>query len=433
MATRFITAACMVGLSVFGASAQSGSWKGELNVGGTTLPVVFNFSAEGCTLDSPAQGAKGIPAKWTPDASGKVSIQIPVINGSFEGKLTGDSIPGKFTQHGYSIPLTLRRGEVKLNRPQTPKPPYPYTTEEVSFKNGDAVLSGTLTLPENYTKNTPVLVMVTGSGLQNRDEEAFGHKPFAVIADALARQGIATLRYDDRGFGESTGDVIGSTIDDFKNDAAAGIGLLRTRFKHVGVLGHSEGGTIAMMLAADKTVDFAISLAGMTVTGKELLLRQNRDALAGIGLSSDIVDIYCRHLSDGMDAVIAGKDPEPVNDTQLPAALNQNLSKALQQFATPYMRSFIRLSAKDNLAKTSVPLLALNGTKDTQVDYVNNLAAVKTLASSKPFTVKSYEGLNHFFQHAETGSVDEYGKIEETISPEVLSDIIAWIKALKTK
>ena len=134
-----------------------------------------------------------------------------------------------------------------------------------------------------------------------------------------------------------------------------------------------------------------------------------------------------------MDAVIAGKDPEPVNDTQLQAPLNQNLSKALQQFATPYMRSFIRLSAKDNLANTSVPLLALNGTKDTQVDYVNNLAAVKDLASGKPFTVKSYEGLNHFFQHAETGTVDEYGKIEETISPEVLSDIIAWIKALKTK
>ncbi len=428
MPNRLFMASCMATLTVFGMAAQSGSWKGELNVGGTTLPVVFNFSAEGCTLDSPAQGAKGIPAKWTPDASGIVSIQIPVINGSFEGKLTGDSIPGKFTQHGYSVPLTLRPGEVKLNRPQTPKPPYPYTSEEVSFKNGDAVLCGTLTLPENYTKNTPALVMVTGSGLQNRDEEAFGHKPFAVIADALARQGIATLRYDDRGFGESTGDVINSTIDDFKNDAAAGIGLLRKRFKHVGVLGHSEGGTIAMMLASDKAVDFAISLAGMTISGKELLLRQNRDALAGIGLSSDVVDIYCRHLSDGMDAVMAGKDPEPVNDTQLPAPLNQNLSKALQQFATPYMRSFIRLSAKDNLAKTSVPLLALNGTKDTQIDYVNNLAAVKALASSKPFTVKSYEGLNHFFQHAETGSVDEYGKIEETISPEVLSDIIAWIK-----
>lgn len=426
-------ASCMATLTVFGMAAQSGSWKGELKVGGTTLPVVFNFSAEGCTLDSPEQGAKGIPTKWTPDASGKVSVQIPVINGSFEGTLTGDSIPGTFMQRGYSIPLTLRPGEVKLNRPQTPKPPYPYTTEEVSFKNGDAVLRGTLTLPENYTKNTPALVMVTGSGLQNRDEEAFGHKPFAVIADALARQGIATLRYDDRGFGESTGDVVNSTIEDFKNDAAEGIRLLRNRFKHVGVLGHSEGGTIAMMLAADKSVDFAISLAGMTVSGKELLLRQNRDALAGIGLSSDVVDIYCKHLSAGMDAVIAGKVPEPVNDTQLPSALNQNLNKALQQFATPYMRSFIRLSAKDNLAKTSVPLLALNGTKDTQVDYVNNLAAVKALASSKPFTFKSYEGLNHFFQHAETGSVDEYGKIEETISPQVLSDIIAWIKALKTK
>lgn len=423
-------ASCMATLTVFGMAAQSGSWKGELKVGGTTLPIVFNFSTEGCTLDSPAQGAKGIPTKWTPDASGKVSVQIPVINGSFEGTLTGDSIPGTFMQRGYSIPLTLRPGEVKLNRPQTPKPPYPYTTEEVSFKNGDAVLRGTLTLPENYTKNTPALVMVTGSGLQNRDEEAFGHKPFAVIADALARHGIATLRYDDRGFGESTGDVVNSTIEDFKNDAAEGIRLLRNRFKHVGVLGHSEGGTIAMMLATDKSVDFAISLAGMTVSGKELLLRQNRDALAGIGLSSDVVDIYCKHLSACMDAVIAGKVPEPVNDTQLPAVLNQNLNKALQQFATPYMRSFIRLSAKDNLAKTSVPLLALNGAKDTQVDYVNNLAAVKALASGKPFTVKSYEGLNHFFQHAETGSADEYGKIEETISPEVLSDIIAWIKDL---
>lgn len=175
MPNRLFMASCMATLTVFGMAAQSGSWKGELKVGGTTLPIVFNFSAEGCTLDSPAQGAKGIPTQWTPDASGKVSVQIPVINGSFEGKLTGDSIPGKFTQHGYSVPLTLRPGEVKLNRPQTPKPPYPYATKEVSFKNGDAVLSGTLTLPENYTKNTPALVMVTGSGLQNRDEEAFGH------------------------------------------------------------------------------------------------------------------------------------------------------------------------------------------------------------------------------------------------------------------
>lgn len=422
---------CMATLTVFGMAAQSGSWKGELKVGGTTLPIVFNFSTEGCTLDSPAQGAKGIPAKWTPDASGKVSIKIPVINGSFEGKLTGDSIPGKFTQHGYSIPLTLRPGEVKLNRPQTPKPPYPYTTEEVSLKNGDAFLSGTLTLPENYTKNTPALVMVTGSGLQNRDEEAFGHKPFAVIADALARNGIASLRYDDRGFGESSGDVINSTVSDFKNDAAAGIKSLRKRFRRIGVLGHSEGGTIAMMLAGDKAVDFAISLAGMTVSGKKLLLHQNRDALARMGFNTELVDIYCKHLSDGMDSVIAGKVPEVVTDTKLPVVLIQNLNKAFQQLSTPYMRSFIQLSAKDNLAKTHIPLLALNGMKDTQVNYIENLDAVKSLIPRNPFTVKSYEGLNHFFQHSETGTADEYGKIEETISPEVLSDIIDWIKSLK--
>lgn len=422
---------CIIGTCVFGALAQSGSWKGELSVGGTKLPIVFNFKTEGCTLDSPAQGAKGISTEWTPDPSGKVAVRIPVINASFEGTLAGDSIPGRFTQHGYGLPLTLHPGEVILNRPQTPKPPYPYATEEVSFTNGDAVLQGTLTLPEDCNANTPVAIMVTGSGLQNRDEEAFGHKPFAVIADALARNGIASLRYDDRGFGESSGDVINSTVSDFKNDAVAGIKSLRKRFRRVGVLGHSEGGTIAMMLAGDKAVDFAISLAGMTVSGKKLLLRQNRDALARMGFNTELVDIYCKHLSDGMDSVIAGQVPEVVTDTKLPVALIQNLNKAFQQLSTPYMRSFIQLSAKDNLAKTHIPLLALNGMKDTQVNYIENLDAVKSLIPRNPFTVKSYEGLNHFFQHSETGTADEYGKIEETISPEVLSDIIDWIKSLK--
>lgn len=129
------------------------------------------------------------------------------------------------------------------------------------------------------------------------------------------------------------------------------------------------------------------------------MLRQNRDALSRIGFNTELVDIYCKYLSDGM--------------------------------STPYMRSFIQLSAKDNLAKTHVPLLALNGMKDTQVNYIENLDAVKYLIPHNPFTVKSYEGLNHFFQHSETGTTDEYGKIEETISPEVLSDIIGWIKSLK--
>lgn len=430
MSKKSIITAALMAIAVFGTAAQSGSWKGELKVGGSSLPIVFNFSADGCTMDSPTQGAKGIPTQWTPDPAGNVSIKIPMINGSFEGSLSGDSIPGKFSQHGYSFPLTLHPGEVKINRPQTPKPPYPYATEDASFTNGDATLRGTLTLPENCTKDTPVLIMITGSGLQNRDEEAFGHKPFAVIADALARNGIASLRYDDRGFGQSTGDIKNCTVSDLKNDAKAGIDLLRKRFKRVGVLGHSEGGTLAIMLAGDNNVDFAVSLAGMTIKGKDLLLKQNRDALRAMGMSESVIDNYCRHLATGMDSAMAGKDLEAVTDNNLPPKLLENINKAFEQFKTPYMRSFLNLYAHDSLAKSKVPVLALNGTKDHQVEYSANLAEVSTLSDGKPYTVKAYDGLNHFFQHAVTGKLDEYGQIEETISPEVLSDIIAWIKSL---
>lgn len=430
MFKKSIIAAGLTAIAALSASAQSGNWIGELKVGGSSLPIVFNFSADGCTMDSPAQGAKSIPTQWTPDPAGNVSIKIPMINGSFEGCLSGDSIPGKFSQHGYSFPLTLHPGEVNINRPQTPKPPYPYITEDVSFTNGDATLRGTLTLPENCTKDTPVLIMITGSGLQNRDEEAFGHKPFAVIADALARNGIASLRYDDRGFGQSTGDIKNCTVSDLKNDAKAGIDLLRKRFKRVGVLGHSEGGTLAIMLAGDNNVDFAVSLAGMTIKGKDLLLKQNRDALRAMGMSESVIDNYCRHLATGMDSAMAGKDLEAVTDNNLPPELLENLNKAFEQFKTPYMRSFLNLYAHDSLAKSKVPVLALNGTKDHQVEYSANLAEVSTLSDGKPYTVKAYDGLNHFFQHAITGKFDEYGQIEETISPEVLTDIIAWIKSL---
>lgn len=431
MLQKIIFTAFIAGISTTGISAQTGSWKGELKFGGTSLPLVFNFSADGCTMDSPAQGVKGLPTEWMPDASGKVTVRIPAINGTYEGQMEVDSITGKFTQHGYSFPLTLHPGEVKFRRPQTPKPPYPYTTEEVSFANGEATLRGTLTLPKDCTSSTPVLIMITGSGLQNRDEEVFGHKPFAVIADALARQGIASLRFDDRGFGESTGDVVNCTTYDLRDDAASGIELLRKRFKRVGALGHSEGGTIAMMLAGEGKADFAVSLAGMTVSGKELLLAQNRDALAGMGLDQTVTDNYCRHLAEGMDAAMSGKDISPVTDATLPASLAENLNKALMQFGTPYMREFLKLEEGAKLGSMNVPLLALNGTRDSQVDCDKNLGMVKASSKGKAFTVKAYEGLNHLFQHSQTGSQEEYGKIEETISPEVLGDIAKWINGLK--
>ncbi len=228
-----------------------GEWSGKLNVFGQKLTLVFHLDDENCTIDSPDQGIKRIPAKLERTEIG-IKVSVSSINASYEGTKMGESITGIFKQHGQSFPLTLKPGSMKRNRPQTPVAPFPYQTQEVSFNNGDAVLKGTLVLPQNHTEKTPVLLMVTGSGLQNRDEEVFEHKPFAVIADALARQGIATLRYDDRGFGESTGDLVNVTTEVLKNDALAGVELLRKQFKHVGILGHSEGGTIGLMLAATR-------------------------------------------------------------------------------------------------------------------------------------------------------------------------------------
>lgn len=266
------------------ALAQTGTWSGKLDVSGTTLSLVFHIGDSIATLDVPDQGAKQIPVSVKRSAFGSIELEVPSINASYKGLWTGKLITGTYTQNGMSFPLPLTPGAPVLRRPQTPVGPFAYVNADVSFSNGDAVLKGTLTMPENCSRENPVLLMVTGSGLQNRDEAVFGHKPFAVIADAFANAGIATLRYDDRGFGESTGDIVSCTTEDLKNDALAGIGLLRGKFDHVGVLGHSEGGTIALMLAAEGKADFVISLAGMVASGSETLLDQNRRALQMAGM-----------------------------------------------------------------------------------------------------------------------------------------------------
>ena len=412
-------------------NAQTGAWTGKLKVSGVELALIFNIGEESATLDVPDQGAKEIPVEVSRDAVGGITLNVPAINASFKGLWAGKMIAGTFTQHGMSFPMTLTPGAPVIRRPQTPVGSYPYATEEVSFTNGDAVLKGTLTLPEKCDRNTPVLIMVTGSGLQNRDEEMFGHKPFAVIADAFARAGIATLRYDDRGFGESTGDVVFCTTEDLKNDALSGIKLLKGRFDRVGVLGHSEGGTIALMLAGEKQVDFAISLAGMIVSGAETLLEQNRHALKAAGMPESEVDAYCRLLSDTFDAIKA-KSPLPsADDYNLSDGLKQNYQAALAQFRTPYMEYFLGLDLSKRLSGITCPVMALNGTKDTQVQCDRNMEALKAgLPSGGKNLVRAEEGLNHLFQHCVTGDFSEYKEIEETFSPEVLSEMAVWIKSL---
>ena len=408
--------------------AQTGTWSGKLDVQGTKLSLVFHLDDPNPTMDSPDQGAKGIPIQVTRTESGNITIKVPSIGATYEGQWMLKQIAGDFKQMGVSFPLTLTPGEEKLNRPQTPQGPFPYTTEEVSFTNGDAVLKGTLVLPEGYSRKTPVLIMVTGSGLQNRDEEIFEHKPFAVIADALARAGIATLRYDDRGFGESTGDIINCTTEDLKNDALAGINLLRERFDKVGVIGHSEGGTIALMLAAEKKADFIISLAGMVVSGKQTLLWQNRVALAAAGIPEKTVDVYCKALEEAYDAIIGGKPVPSASQYDLPAALAQNYAAAIVQLQTPYMKYFLALDARQLLSGINCPVLALNGTKDTQVEYESNLGALRSGLPANPKNcLEAVEGVNHLFQHCVTGSFAEYRDIEETFAPEALEKMVQWL------
>ena len=413
------------------ASAQTGTWSGNLDVDGMKLTLVFHFGGEP-TMDSPDQGARGIKIQVERNEMGKITINIPVIAATYEGFWLNGRIVGTFSQMRQVFPLTLIPGEISLNRPQTPKEPFPYTTEEVEFSNGDVTLRGTLVLPEACSRQTPVLLFVTGSGAQNRDEELFEHRPFAVIADALAREGIATLRYDDRGVGESTGVFKSSTTEDFKNDAISGVKYLRERFDKVGVIGHSEGGTIALMLSAANQVDFAVSLAGMVVSGAETLVWQNRIALAGAGYSQSTIDVYCKALGKMFDVIAHGGMMPLVDELDLPDVLKKYLLMVLNQLQSPYMKQFVSIDVRQSLGAIRCPVLALNGTKDNQVDYRSNLQALRDdLPEDSRNVIEPVDGVNHLFQHCETGSVQEYREIEETFAPEVLELMIRWLSLFK--
>ena len=406
---KIILSICLL-CSWAGAFAQKpieGDWMGKLNLGPQSLTIVLhvNCDAQGkaeCTLDSPDQGAKGIAVETDYCSSDSISVSLASLALSFQGKLKGDEIVGTFTQ-GQSFPLVLKRGEEKLNRPQNPVVPYPYKTEEVAFKNvaDGATLVGTLSYPIGYKKGkTPVVLMVTGSGQENRDEEIFDHKPFLVIADYLARHGVATLRYDDRGFGKSTGgDVEHATTLDFMRDAASGVDFLRTskQFGKVGVLGHSEGGSIAFMLGAKGKVDFVISMAGVGVKGDTALTAQANKILELTGQSMR----YSTHQYR-MNAIIK---------------------------RSPWLNFFIDYDPSEDISKTLCPVMAINGSRDIQVISSLNLAGIKAHLKPNPKNIiKEYPSLNHLFQHCKTGNVSEYRIIEETVSPEVLEDIVRFIK-----
>ena len=413
MKKALLFALLMSAVSVSYSQVISGTWKGLLTAANQKLEIVFHFQQEdgkpSCKMDVPAQSAVGIPANLQVLTEDSVSLSVSAINMTYNGKLIDGTIKGKFNQFGMSFPLELKSGDAsKPNRPQEPSVTYIYNTEEVTFSNvnANAKLSGTLTYPVGYNPNkkVPVVIMVTGSGSQNRDEEVFGHKPFLVIADYLAKCGIASLRYDDRGVGKSVGgDVMNATSKDFAEDADCGLQWLRDsgKFGKVGVLGHSEGGMIAFMLAADKKADFIVSMAGPGIKGDTLLAEQQNALLKLKGIPANV-------------------------------SVNTVRKEMSMQPQKPWLQYFVDYNPETDLKKITIPVMAINGSYDAQVISESNLGNIRRLLNDKnpKNLIKEYTGLNHLFQQCKPETAVDYYNIEETCSEEVMKDISNWINNL---
>ena len=436
----------------------AGQWNGVLTVQGINLRIVFhvNKTDDGyaATMDSPDQGAFGIPVTATAFDGSKLSLMIQNIGVLYEGEFKTDSVAGTFKQGALSVPMILKRtpAEVKpVNRPQEPKPPYPYRSEEVTFENKNAgvTLAGTLTMPETG-KSFKAVILITGSGPQDRNEEIMGHKPFLVIADYLTRRGIAVLRFDDRGTAQSTGNFATATTADFAADVESAIAYLKSREEinpqKIGLMGHSEGGIIAPMAATrSNDVAFIVMLAGTGIRGAELMLLQAElvhrasgmpeDRIAKtVGINAKVFDkilnteglVPAQEINAFMTALkddVAAVTPEGIS-------VDDYIRLFTAQVSSPWMQYFLRYDPAPALEKVKCPVLAINGDKDLQVPAEVNLKAIGEAlkkGGNNQLTIKEYPNLNHLFQECDTGSPAEYTVIEQTFSPEALKDLGDWI------
>jgi len=444
-----------------------GYWLGTLDAGATSLRLAFHISRAAedvftATMDSPDQGATGIPTGDVMVKGDSIRIEVPYVRGYYLGTFTSaTSIQGSWHQSGLSFALALEKQDSPfvLKRPQEPQPPFPYREEEVTFRQlkEGFTLAGTLTVPGGPGP-FPALVLVSGSGSQNRNEEIFGHKPFWVIADHLTRNGIAVIRYDDRGVGASGGSASGATTADLAIDARSAFEYLSKRDdidkSRLGVLGHSEGGLIAFMLASEyKDIAFIVSLAGPGVDGKTILLEQSDyiSRLSGVSESIrednrivmdkvyDLMASNDTHQSWG-DAVIAftstyysSKQRGQYSEEDIERA-KRNLLASIPESSYAWMKYFVLSDPTPYFASISCPVLALNGRKDCQVLAEQNINAIKKglqSAGNKQVTTMILPGLNHLFQTSQTGLPSEYNLIEETFSPNALELISGWIQGIK--
>ena len=440
-----------------------GSWQGVLNVGSQEFRLVFNLSLSeddsfSATLDSPDQGAMAIPLGEVSLAEDSIRIEAPVVKGFYLGKFTSDSsLNGEWYQSGRSFTLDLGKQAKAfvLNRPQEPQPPYPYKEEEISFSNTKQgfSLGGTLSLPEGEGP-FPAVLLVSGSGSQNRDEEIFGHKPFKLIADQLTRDGIAVLRYDDRGVASSGGNSTGASTGDYAEDARSAIDYLlkRSEIDHskIGIIGHSEGGMIAFILASSHDdIGFIITLSGPGVDGKTILLEQSEHIARLSGVSPSILEDNNIVMTEVYDIMIANesfqvweeevlnftskfyseKGTEVYNEGDIERGKN-NLLSSIPESAYVWMRYFVMFDPASLFGSINCPVLALNGEKDCQVLPEQNIDAIKSgfnSSGNEKVTTMMLPGLNHLFQNCETGLPNEYGIIEETFDQKTLDIMSDWI------
>jgi len=468
-----------ISLSLFflclASSAQSvtGDWYGLLTVPGAQLPLIMHITKTdagyAATLDSPDQKSMGIPMDNVSFADNKLVVGFTAAAMTYTGTFLPDSskINGTFKQGPGSFPLVLTREKPAVKaetkpedkvRPQDPKD-FPYVQEEVQFTNPKAgdQLSGTLTMPANR-KASKIVILISGSGPQDRNEEIpqFNHRPFLVWSDWLTRNGIAVLRYDDRGTAKSTGDFQAATTADFADDAEAAVNYIKSRADlkglSIGLLGHSEGGMIAPMVASrNNNVKFIVLLAGPGIPIAKLMVQQMED----ISRSAGAADSVTKGAVNGNAKIYALMN----SNKELPAAalkikldsllhdqfntyrkaelgtlpIDQMVTSSSATVLKPWFRYFLGFNPSDYLVKVKCPTLALNGTNDLQVKCEPNLDAIKialTKAGNKNFKMVPLPGLNHMFQKIVTGSVAEYSQLTETINPVALTTVSSWIKQL---
>ena len=449
-------------------AAFVGNWMGALNLGGVELRMRLEVTTEDGALSavmySIDQGNAAIPVASTTVTGATISVSMPMIAGSFEGTLSddGEAMDGTFTQAGNALPLALERvseeeaaGPV---RPQNPEEPLPYHVEEVSYPNPDGghMLAGTFTRPEDGGP-FPAVILISGSGPQDRDEALMGHRPFFVLSDHLTRRGIAVLRFDDRGVGSSTGNFATATSQDHASDVLAGVDYLKTRADvdqgAIGLAGHSEGGLIAPIVAVESDdVSYIVLMAGPGITGEEILYAQGAlIARAGGATEEQIAEseaqqrrIYdilktesdpgraAEMIADVARTAFAGlseaeRAQQGITDEE---SFDRVVQMQVQQVNSPWFRYFLTYDPAPTLEQVTVPVLAINGEKDLQVPYEVNLREIEAAlqrGGNTSYEIHALPGQNHLFQHSETGAPSEYATIEETWSVESMELIAGWI------